>query len=312
MTRAISYREAIIEALTQEMAREPSVIVLGDGGGAGAAPDLAARFPGRVLGTSGAGTAFVGAAIGAATRGQRPVAELGCSGGQGFDRIFGQAATFGALAGGAANTPVVLRVVYRAGACPYPAFTQVPGLKVVVPATPYDAKGLMAQAIRDDGPVIFCEHRALYDIVGEVPCDSYALAFGTANVVRRGADVTLVALGRMVPVAERAARELAVSGIDAEVIDPRTTSPLDAATILASVGRTGRLVVVDESAPRCGLAADISALVAREAFGALRAPIETVTPPHTPLPFPEARESRYLPGTQRVADAAKCVVGWRR
>ncbi|MFD9895089.1 alpha-ketoacid dehydrogenase subunit beta [Amycolatopsis sp. NPDC059027] len=312
MTRATSYREAIIEALTQEMTRDASVIVLGGGGIS--APGLSVRFPGRVLGTAGSGSAFVGAAIGAATRGQRPVAELAFpgSGGIGLDQIFGQAAMFRSLLGGAANTPLVLRMAYGTGLCPYPIFTHLPGFKVVVPATPYDAKGLMVQAIRDEDPVIFCEHKALYDVVGEIPCDTYTLAFGDANVVRSGGDVTLVALGRMVPLAEQAARELAVSGIDAEVIDPRTTSPLDTATILGSVGRTGRLVVVDEASPRCNLATDISALVAKEAFGALRAPIEMVTPPHAPAPGPRVLENLCPPDTQRVVNAAKTVVGWRR
>ncbi|MFE0022398.1 alpha-ketoacid dehydrogenase subunit beta [Amycolatopsis sp. NPDC059021] len=309
MARAISYRDAIIEALTQEMTRDVSVIVLGDDGIS--APGLSVRFPGRVLGMPGSGSAFVGAAIGAASRGQRPVAEL-VFGGIGFDQIFGQAATFRSLFGGTASTPLVVRMAYGAGPCPYPIFTHLPGLKVVVPATPYEAKGLMVQAIRDDDPVIFCEHKGLSDVVGEVPCDSYALAFGVANIVRSGEDVTLVALGRMVPVAEQAACELAASGIAAEVIDPRTTSPLDTATILGSVGRTGRLVVVDEASPRCNLATDISALVAKEAFGALRAPIEMVTPPHTPMPFSRVLENPYPPDIQRVVNAAKTVACWRR
>ncbi|NBH05650.1 alpha-ketoacid dehydrogenase subunit beta [Amycolatopsis sp. SID8362] len=318
MARTISYREAIDEALAQEMARDGSVIVLGEGVTTG----LFHRFPGRVLDTPTAESAFVGAAIGAATRGQRPVAELGSIDSMGvcFDQIFNQAAKFRYMFGGNARTPVVIRTVYGAGLraaaqrsqCLYPIFTHVPGLKVVVPSSPYEAKGLLVQSIRDDDPVIFCEHKALYDTSGDVPEESYAIPFGEANVVREGGDVTIVAIGRMVAMAEGAARELAASGIEAEVIDPRTTSPLDTRTILASVAKTGRLVVVDEASPRCNLATDISALVAKEAFGSLRAPIEMVTPPHTPVPFSDALEDLYIPDAQKVLNAAKAVVAYRR
>ncbi|RSD25692.1 alpha-ketoacid dehydrogenase subunit beta [Amycolatopsis eburnea] len=315
MARTISYREAIDEALAQEMARDASVIVLGEGVTTG----LFQRFPGQVLDTPSAESAFVGAAIGAATRGQRPVAELG-SVGACFDQIFNQAAKFRYVFGGNARTPVVIRTVYGAGLraaaersqCLYPIFTHVPGLKVVVPSSPYEAKGLLVQSIRDDDPVIFCEHKALYGTSGDVPEESYAIPFGEANVVREGGDVTVVAIGRMVAMAGGAARELAASGIEAEVIDPRTTSPLDTGTILESVRKTGRLVVVDEASPRCNLATDISALVAKEAFGSLRAPIEMVTPPHTPVPFSDALEDLYIPDAQKVLNAAKAVVAYRR
>ncbi|WP_281506204.1 alpha-ketoacid dehydrogenase subunit beta [Amycolatopsis sp. FBCC-B4732] len=327
--RTISYREAIDEALAQEMARDESVIVLGQGGvddawggTRGGTADLARRFPGRVLDTPSSESAFVGAAIGAATRGQRPVAELVFIDFTGvcFDQISNQAAKFRYMFGGAARTPVVIRTVYgaglRAGAqhsqCLYPIFTHIPGLKVVVPSSPYEAKGLLVQSIRDDDPVVFCEHKALHDTSGDVPAASYTIPFGEANVVRDGGDVTIVAIGRMVAMAEGAAKELAASGIEAEVIDPRTTSPLDTRTILTSVEKTGRLVVVDEASPRCNLATDISALVAKEAFGSLRAPIEMVTPPHTPVPFSDALEDLYIPDAQKVLNAAKAVVGYRR
>ncbi|MEV7042496.1 alpha-ketoacid dehydrogenase subunit beta [Amycolatopsis sp. NPDC051061] len=337
MARTISYREAINEALTQEMERDESVIVMGEdnAGGAGSPGDddawggvlgvtkgLFHKFPGRVLDTPISESAFVGAAIGAATRGQRPVAELVFIDFMGvcFDQIFNQAAKFRYMFGGRARTPVVIRTMYGAGLraaaqhsqCLYPIFTHIPGLKVVVPSNPYEAKGLLIQAIRDDDPVIFCEHKALYDTSGDVPEDSYTIPFGEANVVRDGGDVTIVAIGRMVAVAEEAAKELASTGIEAEIIDPRTTSPLDRDTILESVGNTGRLVVVDEASPRCNLATDISALVAKEAFGSLRAPIEMVTPPHTPVPFSDALEDLYIPDAQKVLNAAKAVVEYRR
>ena len=200
--------------------------------------------------------------------------------------------------GGKALTPVVVRTMYGAGLraaaqhsqALYPIFTHIPGLKVAVPSSPYEAKGLLIQSIRDDDPVIFCEHKAMYDTTGEVPEESYTIPFGEANLAREGGDVTIVAIGRMVSVAMEAADELAGSWIEAEVIDPRTTSPLDIETILESVESTGRLVVVDEATPRCNLATDISATAAQEAFGSLQAPIQMVTAPHTPVPFSDALE----------------------
>ncbi|MFC7306539.1 alpha-ketoacid dehydrogenase subunit beta [Streptomyces monticola] len=336
MARRISCREALNEALAQEMERDPSVLVMGEdnAGGAGApgASDawggvlgvtkgLQPRFPGRVLDTPISESAFVGAAVGAATRGLRPVVELMFIDFMGvcFDQIFNQAAKFRYMFGGKAITPVVVRTMYGAGLRAaaqhsqslYPVFTSVPGLKVALPSSPYDAKGLLIQAIREDDPVIFCEHKALYDMVGEVPEESYAVPFGEAAVVRDGEDVTIVALGRMVSVALEAAAELAGGGVRCEVVDPRTTSPLDEDTILESVERTGRLVVVDEAGPRCGLAADIAALAARQAFGALRAPVGTVTPPHTPVPFSAPLEDLYIPDAQRVTAAVKSVMDWK-
>ncbi|MFI7673495.1 alpha-ketoacid dehydrogenase subunit beta [Actinophytocola sp. NPDC049390] len=337
MARTISYREAINEALAQEMERDPSVIVLGEdnaggqgspgdddawGGVLGVTKGLYHRFPGRVLDTPISESAFIGAAIGAATRGMRPVAELMFIDFMGvcFDQIFNQAAKFRYMFGGNAVTPVVVRTMYGAGLsaaaqhsqCLYPIFTHIPGLKVVLPSSPYEAKGLLAQSIRDDDPVIFCEHKAMYDVTGEVPEDSYTIPFGEANVVRDGDDVTIVALGRMVSVAESAAAELAGQGVEAEIIDPRTTSPLDTDTILESVENTGRLVVVDEANPRCGMAADISALVVQEVFGALRAPIEMVTAPHTPVPFAQPLEELYIPDAQKVLSAVKKTMDWTR
>ncbi|MBL8932440.1 MAG: alpha-ketoacid dehydrogenase subunit beta, partial [Kineosporiaceae bacterium] len=231
-----------------------------------------------------------------------------------------QAAKFRYMFGGKAVTPVVVRTMYGAGLraaaqhsqCLYPVFTHIPGLKVVTPATPYDAKGLLIQAIRDDDPVIFCEHKALYDTSGEVPEESYAIPFGEANVVREGGDVTIVTLGRMVHTSLAAATELAAAGIECEVIDLRTTSPMDVDTILESVENTGRLVVVDEATPRCNIATDVSALVAQQAFSALAAPIEMVTAPHTPVPFADALEDLFIPDAQRVVNAVKSVAGWTR
>ena len=336
-TRKISYREAINEALAQEMERDPSVIVMGEdnAGGAGAPGEddawggvlgvtkgLYDRFPGRVLDTPITESAFVGAAIGAATRGMRPVAELMFIDFAGvcLDQIMNQAAKFRYMFGGKAVTPVVIRTMYGAGLRAaaqhsqafYPVFTHLHGLKVVLPSSPYEAKGLLIQSIRDNDPVIFCEHKAMYDVTGDVPEESYTIPFGEANVVRDGDDVTIVALGRMVSLAQQAADELESSGISAEVIDPRTVSPLDMDTILESVEKTGRLVVVDEASPRCNLATDISAQVVSEVFGDLKAPIKMVSPPHVPVPFAGPLEDLYIPSVQDIVNAAKTVTEWSK
>jgi acetoin:2,6-dichlorophenolindophenol oxidoreductase subunit beta len=337
MARSITYREAINEAIAQEMARDERVIVMGEdnaggagspgeddawGGVLGVTKGLYGRFPGRVLDTPISESAFIGAAVGAATGGLRPVVELMFIDFMGvcFDQIFNQAAKFRYMFGGKAVTPVTIRTMWGAGlraAAQHsqsllPVFTHVPGLKVAAPSNPYDAKGLLIQAIRDDDPVIFAEHKMLYDIAGEVPEESYAIPFGEANIAREGGDVTIVAIGRMVNTALEAANELASSGIEVEIIDPRTTSPLDTDTILESVENTGRLVVVDESNPRCSLASDIAGLVAQEAFGALRAPIQQVTGPHTPVPFADSLEDLFIPDAPRIAAAVKTVADYGR
>lgn len=332
MTRKISYRQAINEALTQEMERDSTVVVMGEdnaggmgapgeqdawGGVLGVTKGLYQKFPGRVLDTPISESAFIGAAIGAATCGLRPVAELMFVDFMGvcFDQIYNQAAKFKYMFGGKARTPVVIRTMIGAGfraaaqhsQCLYNVFTHIPGLKVVIPSTPYDAKGLLIESIRDEDPVIFCEHKLLYDVVGEVPEESYRLPFGEASIVRDGDDVTVVALGRMVQFAQQAATELQARGIHCEIIDPRSTSPLDEDTILESVQKTGRLVVVDECHPRCGMASDIAGIVARKAFRALKAPIEQVTAPHAPVPFSDVLEDAYIPTPAAIGAAIQSV-----
>jgi pyruvate dehydrogenase E1 component beta subunit len=218
--------------------------------------------------------------------------------------------------GGKAVTPLVMRTMYGAGlraAAQHSQmltslWTHIPGLKVVCPSSPYDAKGLLIQAIRDNDPVIFCEHKLLYSMQGEVPEEVYTVPFGEANFLRDGDDVTLVTYGRMVHVALEAANNLARQGIDCEVLDLRTTSPLDEDSILESVEKTGRLVVIDEANPRCSMATDISALVAQKAFGALKGPIEMVTAPHTPVPFSDALEDLYIPDAAKIEAAVRKVI----
>jgi pyruvate dehydrogenase E1 component beta subunit len=181
----------------------------------------------------------------------------------------------------------------------------VPGLKVVAPSTAYDAKGLLIEAIHDPDPVIFIEHKRLYMLESEVPQEPYTIPFGVAKVVREGRDVTIVGIQKMVHTALAAAGALEHEGVSAEVIDPRTLSPLDLDTIVGSVRRTGHLVVVDESNPRCSLASDIAALVASEAFHALRGPVRMVTAPHMPVPFSPPLEDAYIPSPEQVTAAVR-------
>ena len=333
MARTATFQQAIHEAIDQEMARDNTVIIMGEdisggtgtegesdawGGPLGVTKGLHTKYGDRVMDTPITESAFVGAAIGAAATGLRPIAELMFIDFMGvcFDQIFNQAAKFRYMFGGKAQTPVVIRTMFGAGFRAaaqhsqglYPIFTHIPGLKVVVPSNPYDAKGLLTQAIRDNDPVIFCEHKVLYELEGDLPEEPYTIPFGEANFVREGDDVTLVAIGRMVHMASDAAKSLAKDGIDCEIVDPRSTSPLDEDSILESVEKTGRLVVVDEASPRCGMATDISALVAAKGFSSLKAPIQMVTPPHTPVPFSDVLEDLYIPNAEKVEAAVRTIL----
>ncbi len=328
-----TFREAINEALAQEMRRDPTVIVMGEdnsggteapgeedawGGVLGVTKGLRPEFGrDRVLDTPITESAFIGAAVGAAATGLRPVAELMFVDFMGvcFDQIFNQAAKFRYMFGGKAVTPVVVRTMFGAGfraasqhsQCLYPIFTHIPGLKVVIPSSPYEAKGLMVQSIRDNDPVVFFEHKVMYDDTEEVPDELYTIPFGEANITREGKDVTVVAFGRMVQFANQVADKLAKDGVSCTVIDPRTPSPLDEDSIIESVEETGRLVVVDEASPRCNMATDISALVAQNAFKALKAPIRMVTAPHTPPPFAPDLEDLFIPGPDKIEAAVRQV-----
>ncbi len=330
-----TYRQAINEALRQEMERDHRVILMGEdvAGGLGA-PGEQDAWGGplgvtkglmpkvgrdRVLDTPISESAFIGAAAGAAATGLRPVAELMFVDFLGvcFDQIFNQAAKFKYMFGGKAITPMVIRTMYGAGfraasqhsQCLYPIFTHIPGLKVVLPSNAYEAKGLLAQAIRDDDPVIFFEHKAMYDETAEVPDDAYTIPFGEANVCREGDDVTIITMGRMVNFSNQVADKLAKEKIGVTVVDLRTTSPLDTETVLETASETGRVVVVDEAHPRCNMAADISALICQEAFDDLKAPIKMVTAPHCPVPFSPALEDLYVPSPAKIEAAVRAVMG---
>jgi len=230
-----------------------------------------------------------------------------------MDPILNQAAKLRYMSGGKIKVPLVVRTAWGGGMSAASQHSQslasiithIPGLKCVVPSTPYDAKGLLISAIRQDDPIFFFEHKFLYGIKGPVPEESYTVPIGKADVKRAGNDVTVVAVGRMVHLALEAAAQLEKEGTSVEVVDPRSLSPLDEDTILASVKKTGRLVVVDESHPRCSVATDIAALAATKGLEYLDAPVKTVTGGHTPVPFSPILERAYLPSTEKIVAAIR-------
>jgi acetoin:2,6-dichlorophenolindophenol oxidoreductase subunit beta len=325
--RKRAFVQAINEALLQAMEHDPSVIVLGEdvaggagqkedawGGVMGATKGLIGRFGAdRVIDTPISETGLIGMAVGAATTGLRPVAELMFIDfiGVCLDQLLNQAAKLRYMFGGKAKVPLVVRTMTGAGLRAaaqhsqslYALTTAIPGLKTVVPSNPYDAKGLLLAAIADDDPVIFCEPKSLYTVSGEVPEEAYTVPLGKAAIARPGSSVTIVACGRMVDTSLAAAKTLAGEGIEAEIVDLRTLSPLDEETVLESLGKTGYLVAVDEAPPRCGMAADISALAVDKGFDLLRGPIRRVTAPHSPVPFSPVLEDAYIPSPSRVVEA---------
>lgn len=318
------YVRAITEALAEEMSRDERVILLGEdvgapGGTFGATRGLYQEFgKNRVRDTPISETAIVGAAIGAAVNGLRPVAEVmfmdfiaTC-----WDQVVNQMAKMRYMFGGQVRLPLVIRTHVGAGLNAGPQHSgsleawavHVPGLKVVMPSTPADAKGLLKSAIRDDNPVIFIENKTLYAMKGEVPAGEHLVSIGRADVKGEGRDVTLVALSRMVHESLKAAELLAKEGVSVEVLDPRTLSPLDREAVLASVKKTGRLVIAHEAWGPCGVGAEIAAVVAEEGFPSLRAPIRRVTPPFTPVPFSPPMEKFWLPDAERIARAVREVM----
>ena len=344
--RVLTFSQAVNEAIRQEMRRDPNIIVMGEdvAGGAGRAhlglvdawggPMRATRGlitefgPTRVIDTPIAEMGFVGAAVGAAMTGLRPIVEImfvdliGCC----YDQIMNQAAKMHYMMGGQLELPLVIRTAYGtrgfegrtygggAGAqhsqTLYSIVAHIPGLKVVVPSTAYNAKGLTIAAIRDNGPVVVFEHKFLGTAAkGAVPEESYVLPIGKAEVVRRGLHVTLCGIGRMTHVCLEAAEKLASDGIEAEVVDVLTLAPLDEATILESVKRTRRLVVVDEDTPTASMARDIAARVADKGFDWLDAPIKTINAPETPVPFAAVLEAHYVPRIPQILSAVKDMVG---
>ena len=323
--RELTYREAIREALREEMRRDDRVFVMGEdvavyGGIFKVTEGLLADFgPERVFDTPLSESVLVGAAVGASMMGMRPVAEVMFADFTtvAMDAIVNHAAKINYMSGGETSAPVVVRMAYGAGPRWGSHHTQsveswianVPGLTIVMPATPYDAKGLLKAAIRTPNPVIFLEHKLLYGKKGEVPEGEYIVPIGKADIKRPGDAVTVVASGLMVDRALGAARTLAGEGISAEVIDLRSVQPLDEETILASVEKTGRLVIVHEAPVRGGFGGEIAAVVANKGLGFLDAPIERVGAPWTPVPFGQILVNAYVPKEEDIIQAARNTQG---
>jgi pyruvate dehydrogenase E1 component beta subunit len=320
-TREIMYRAALNEALRDEMRRDPRVFIMGEGiaergGSYKVTENLLAEFgPTRVFDTPISEASFTGAGVGAAIAGMRPVVEIL------FvdftlltlDQVVNQAAKYRFMTGGAGTVPLVIRTQGGAGnglAAQHSqsleaVFYHTPGLKVVMPSTPHDAKGLLKAAIRDDGPVVFIEHKRLYMIKGIVPEDDYVIELGKADVKRPGDDVTLIAWSGMVSRAMEAAASLAEEGVSVEIVDPRSLVPLDKETLLNSARKTGRVVIAQEAVRRGGVASDIASIIQEEAFDSLRGPIRIVAGLNTPIPFNLNLENACVPQVTDIVAAVK-------
>ena len=326
-----SFRQAVIEALDHEMGRDPSVFLIGEdvAGGTGCEGEqdawgspfgqskgLYGKYgPMRIVDATLTEGAFTALGLGAAVTGMRPVVDLmfndffsTCA-----DQVLNQIPKQHFMFGGQDKAPMVIKANQGAGTGSGPQhsqalhaiFTYFAGLKVVVPSNAYDCKGLLIQAIRDDSPVVFLEHKLLFDDTADVPDEAYTIPFGEAEYITEGDDVTIVAVGYMVKIAQQAAAQLAKEGIEAEILDLRTTSPLDLESIVESVENTGKLVIVDEGSPRCGFAADVAAQVTAEAFADLDAAPKMVTSAFSPIGVASGYEQAYLPNTDKVVAAVK-------
>jgi acetoin:2,6-dichlorophenolindophenol oxidoreductase subunit beta len=321
----ITYSQAIYDAMREEMERDPNVVLIGEdvgtfGGVWGVSGDLVKIFgEDRVRDTPISEAAIVGAGLGSAMMGLRPIVEimfgdfLPVAG----DQLVNQLAKARYMSGGKAKVPVTVRITTGApgssaaqhSQSPEGWYMNVPGLKIAVPATPADAKGLLRTAIRGEDPVLFFEHKMLYATKGEVPEDrDFAVPFGQAQISRPGRDVTIVAIGGMLPKALEAAGILAGEGIEAEVLDPRTLVPLDKETIIASVKKTSRVVVAHEAHKRLGPGAEIAALIAEEAIGYLDGPIVRVAARNVPLPYSPELENYVLPSCEDIIEKARGLV----
>jgi acetoin:2,6-dichlorophenolindophenol oxidoreductase subunit beta len=326
--RTITYSQAIYETIRAEMARDPNVILIGEDVGAfggvwGVSGDLVELYgEDRVRDTPISETAIVGAGLGAAMMGLRPVIEImfGDFMPVAGDQLVNQVAKARYMSGGKAKIPLTIRVTTGApgsaaaqhSQSPEGWYMNVPGLKVVVPATPADAGGLLRTAIRGEDPVLFFEHKMLYATQGEAPDDAdYAVPFGQAAVRREGRDLTLVAIGGMLPTAMQAAQTLAGEGIEVEIVDPRTLVPLDKETILASVRRTHRLIIAHEAHKRLGPGAEIAAMVAEDGIGFLDGPIVRVAARNVPLPYSPDLERFVLPQIEDILEAARGLATYR-
>ena len=320
-TREITLTQALNEAMREEMRLDERVFIMGEdiqSGVYGASAGLAAEFGhDRVRDCPLSENAFMGAAVGAAAVGMRPIVESAfCFMWVAMDSLVSQAAKMRYMFGGQVNLPIVYRAsLYYGGSMAahhsdrsYPLFMQIPGFKVVFASNAYDGKGLMKTAIREDDPVLFCEDRTILGAREFVPEDEYTIPFGVADIKREGSDVTIVAIGGMVPLALRAAETLAEEGISAEVLDPRTLVPLDKQAILDSVAKTGRLVTVDMAHKTCSAASEIAAIVAMEGFWSLQAPIQRLGTANVHIPFSPALEPLCYPTAETITQAARVTM----
>ncbi|MDO9600184.1 MAG: alpha-ketoacid dehydrogenase subunit beta [Azoarcus sp.] len=336
-TRRLTMAQAISEATAQEMERDPRVFVMGEdigkyGGIFSATTGLLDKFgPDRVMDTPISETGFMGAALGAAADGLRPISELMFVDffGVCFDQIYNHIAKNHYMSGGACKYPLVITTGIGGGyndaaqhsQCLYSIFAHVPGLKVVVPSNAYDAKGLMTSAIRDDNPVVFLYHKGIMGLswmsyfegsTNEVPEAQYTIPFGQARVVREGTDVTIVTLSQMVHKSVLAAEKLAAEGISVEIVDLRTLVPLDRASVLDSVAKTGRLLVADEDYLSYGLSGEIAALIAENIDTLrLKAPVRRLAVPDIPIPFSRPLEQFAIPQVDNIAASVRSLMTFK-
>ena len=323
--RELTLGQAVKEAIAEEMRRDPTVFLLGeDVAEAGTAfkvlSGLVDEFgTDRIVDTPISEAGFTGLAVGAAMTGLRPIVDImfGDFLGLTMDQMFNQAAKIHYMSGGEWKVPMVLRTTLgatRRSAAQHSQslhawFSHIPGLKVALPSTPYDAKGLMKQAIRDDNPVIIFENKMMYGLKGPVPEEEYTIPFGVADIKRVGTDITLVATSGMVQVALGAAKLLAEVGISAEIVDPRTTWPLDEATLIESACKTSRAIVLDEGYARYGAGAELAAVIAEGAFYNLDAPVKRMCAMHVPIPFSPPLEDATVPTAKSVFETARAMCG---
>ena len=324
--REITYAQALNEALAYNLGKDPRVFLMGEdigkyGGIFQVTAGLLDKFgPERVIDAPISESGFVGAAVGAAMTGMKPVVEIMFIDFTtvAMDMIVNQMAKIHYMFGGRGKVPMVLRTNIGAGRGAaaqhsqsfHAFFLHIPGLIVVAPSTPYDAKGLLNTAIQDENPVVFVEHKKLYITKGNVPEEYYAIPFGKADVKREGRDMTIVATHAMVARSITVAEEFLKEGIEIEIVDPRTLCPLDKKTIVESVKKTGRLIVADEGPVTCGVSAEMSAMIAEEAVEYLQAPILRVGSPDTPVPFSPPLEKIYIPDEEDVREAVVKMKGY--
>jgi pyruvate/2-oxoglutarate/acetoin dehydrogenase E1 component len=303
--KQINYSQAISEAIREEMDRDPNVVYLGE--------CVEGRYGDRSFEMPISETGFTGIGVGAAIAGLRPIVEIMFSDfiTVAMDPIVNQAAKIRYMFGGMTSVPIVIRAPFGGYVSMSAQHSQslesllsgIPGLKVVIPSTPYDAKGLMKSAIRDHNPVIFCDHKRLSGLTGQVPEEDYTVSIGQANVIRPGKDATIVTYGFMTQKSLEAAEKLKQNGVDVEIVDLRTTLPLDEETILKSVGKTGRLITVAEACAPCSVASEVAAIVMEKGFDLLKSPLRRVHAKFAPIPFARNLEDQVLPKTEDIVMA---------